>query len=353
MSLKSLYLYREAIEQAVQSYPDYLEHKIDTHPGNRYNFKITIKGESVAMLNVINLVDGTTTLNTEVGKNKPLSMSIAEHICKACSLPQTESKRLYIQDMSDENFQTLLDFLDLDEKISISAAKAISAGVQYVIGWREGGCIFINRFNSKAFSVQGTSLHIKERLVEVLAKVLPYQEVISIQMQSLEVNITSDQILAETETLMPTAFNQLDETLKAIISPSIALRTANIELSDYSVFTFPILRGIEGVLRWALISLGIVVADKIGVLFNKLPNGRFVLSPLHRGTVNSPAIVDALNNLYNIYHSERHTIFHTNISIPTTRIIEDREEALQIIDDGVSMIEDLYSKMHYANIQAI
>lgn len=354
MSLKNLSLYRSVIEDAVCTYPNYVAHTVKQLPDNRFNFTISVKGhQHPALLNVINLTDGNTTLNTEVGRNKQLSSSIAEHISLCCSLPNIESKRLYIKEMSDQDFRIFLDFISAEKKLKISEPKQIQNGQSYLLSWTEGGHVHITRYNTKSFSVQGNSNHVKEKLIEILTQVLPFKEVIAVQMESLEVNVTSDQVVAETEAIMPIAFKELGDTLVAIISPSIALRTVNIDLADYSAFTFPLLRGIEGVLRMILPRFGIIVGENVGAVFNKLNNGTFELQLAHRTKIPDVGIIRLIDELYNMYYIERHTTFHTNINVQTSRIIEDKDEALKIIDEGISNIEDLYIKVSNANLQAI
>lgn len=354
MSLKDLSLYRASIEESVKGFPGYLSHKVDKLPNDRYNFIIDVKGQKYpAMINIINLQDGNTTLNTTVGKNKELSNEISEHISKCCQLPIIPSKNLYLKEMSDEDFASFLEYVDAETELSITGPRQLKNAEQYQLSWIEGGHVHINWFKTKAFSVQGNSNHVKEKILEILTQVLPFEDVITAQLESLEVNITTDQVLAETETLMPLSFSNLGDTVIAIISPSIAFKTLDIELTDYSAFTFPVLRAIEGVLKLVFQHFGINFGENIGSVYDRLDNGSYELQTAHRAVIPSVGILRLINELYNMYHSERHTIFHTNILVQTSRVVEDKEEAVKIIDDGIGKIEELFTQMKNANIQTI
>ena len=55
--------------------------------------------------------------------------------------------------------------------------------------------------------------------------------------------------------------------------------------------------------------------------------------------------VEALEEIYNYFKANRHVIFHVDQILITTKIIEDKQEAISIINDVAALIERTYKKI--------
>jgi hypothetical protein len=341
-------LRRSAIEEAIKLFPDYDSHvKVDAGTKS-INITTKVKGvQKPAMITVRYLENGNTTIMDHVGRNQELSEKLAHHIVEQCALPVIESKRLYIANMSDEHFGTLIEYLDVDGRLTVSAPQDLQNGKKIAINWNEGGVIYLNRYNNGAFAVQGNSNHAKEVIVELLSQVLPLNDIIVAQMESLEVNITPDQVLSTVEIRMPESFSKMQDSLKAIISPSFALQTINVELEDYSAFAFPILRVTEGVLRTAYDHFGIAIGDgSVGSIFDRNEvTGEHFLQQAHTDNLPNVSTVNAITNLYKVHTRQRHQLFHIGKLVEIPRILETKEEADNIIDEAIHAIEAVYNKL--------
>lgn len=53
----------------------------------------------------------------------------------------------------------------------------------------------------------------------------------------------------------------------------------------------------------------------------------------------------ALEEIYNYFKANRHVIFHVDQILITTKIIEDKQEAISIINDVAALIERTYKKI--------
>ena len=49
-----------------------------------------------------------------------------------------------------------------------------------------------------------------------------------------------------------------------------------------------------------------------------------------------------LNDLYNFYFNNRHTLVHWNLDIEDTRILETSEESRELIKEGLTIIDNYY-----------
>jgi len=340
-------LRRSKIEEAIVLFQDYESHQTIAAGTDSYNIITKIKGLKVpAMITVKRLVSGNTSILDHVGKNVEYSQLIATHVVEICSVPLIESKRLYIKKMDDGDFNTLIEYLAIEPNINISEPTPIQNGNKYAVTWHEGGVIYLNRYDNSAFSVQGNSNHVKEIIVDILSNVLPLKDIILAQLTSLDVNITADQVLSDIEIRMPYAFTKMSNALKSILSPSFALQTVNIELEDYSAFTFPILRTTEGVLREAYDANGITLGEgNVGSIFDKDPGtGEYFLQAAHSSKLNR-AMETAITNLYNVHNKQRHQLFHIGDLVEIPRILETKEDADNIVEEAITAIEYIYKQL--------
>jgi len=348
MSYTDQSLRRSAIEKAIELFPEYDSHQTAVAGVNSFNITTKIKGvQKPAMITVKHLENGNTTIMDHVGRNHEFSEKIAQHVIQQCTVPLIESKRLYVGQMSDDHFNTLIEYLNIDDRLSISVPQALLTGQKYAVNWNEGGVIYLNRYNNGAFSVQGSSNHVKEVIVAVLSQVLPLNDIISAQMESLEVNITPDQVLSDIETRMPESFPKMPGSLKAIISPSFALQTLNIQLDDYSAFAFPILRVTEGVLRAAYDHFGIAIGEaSVGSIFDKNEQtGDHFLQIAHAANLPDVSTINAVTNLYKVHTRQRHQLFHIGNLVEIPRILETKGEADNIIEEAIHAVEAVYKKL--------
>jgi hypothetical protein len=142
------------------------------------------------------------------------------------------------------------------------------------------------------------------------------------------------------KTLIPNAYDFVGDKLVSIISPALALRKLAIELSDYSCFTFPALRGLEGYVK-------LLFVHKIGVTIGKDGFGEhFQNNGELKTTIKSKhdlKTCHAIENSYQYYRNQRHGLFHTDAIIETTRIISNKHDADNIIENVTKIIEETYT----------
>ena len=55
--------------------------------------------------------------------------------------------------------------------------------------------------------------------------------------------------------------------------------------------------------------------------------------------------VEALEEIYNYFRKNRHVIFHVDQILINTKVIEDRQEAVTIINDVARLIESTYKRI--------
>ncbi|WP_231490347.1 RNase LS family HEPN domain-containing protein [Pedobacter sp. Leaf170] len=338
MVFKELSLYKDRIVDSINSFSENTKCTVTETP-KMIKYTINVPEEKEALLSVYPNKNGTATIYAQVGKNTDLSLKIAHRIIEQCTVSEINAKALFISKMEDDEFEALLEYLDGDERITIDQAKAISVGKQFRVNWSDGGSVFINRFNSGSFSVQGSSNILKEIVFEGLTNLLPYQDTVSAKLQSLDIGMKADDVLLALKKIIPNAFDFLGDPLKAIISAAIVLKNADLKMLEYSAIVFPALKGLEGYIKKLFLVNGIEIT---GPTLAPYIESRKV-KPEHVAVIKNQHVVDAIEQCYAYYSTNRHILFHIDGTIIGTRTIDDIEFADSVINETFSLIENTYS----------
>lgn len=343
MSYKSLNLERDKIESAIKNFSEKALVQIHSKPHNLYIYTVKAESESLATLNVYYLNDGTTTILAETGKNHSLSKKIADYVVEKCEVKNIPEKSLYIKKLSEDDFTTLLEFLQ-DFNAKVEEGKNLPHGKQYKIISPYGDYVLLNKYDAGSFQVQGRGKIIKSWVIEGLTGLLPYKEIIDAQLKELDVNVSPETVISGLENVIPTAFEFLGNKLQAIMSPAIALNSVNITLSDYSAFVFPALKGLEGYIKKLLSENNVIVGnDGFGSILVGGSTDR--LNSTTIATINNTKIVRAIEECYTYYKKQRHGLFHVDGIVETSRVISKREEANEIITEIFDIIQKTYSNI--------
>ena len=132
--------------------------------------------------------------------------------------------------------------------------------------------------------------------------------------------------------------------LMQAFSEKIALTKKNLDAYDFSHYVFPACRALEGTIKYLFEKSGthISSANMIGNYYDKDSRGIYIL----KGKNNRDKIYkNKLEETYNVYNRNRHTIGHFGELIfnqehdSTTRILVSSEEAIDVIEEILDAIK--------------
>jgi hypothetical protein len=171
--------------------------------------------------------------------------------------------------------------------------------------------------------------------------------------------------------IMPNAFDKLpSDQLKKTVKQAIIFKNFKSNFEDYTVYTFPAYRALEGHLRWVLSELGIDWLTKLDskgkpastsfYMFDKVSSEgaySYVLQSCYHVNVESKyptkkeQFLTYIGELYQILSDERNSYFHwkklePGLMLDETVLIEDEEMARAIIVKCLTKIEEYY-KLFY------
>lgn len=290
---------------------------------------------------------GTATIQYEVGQNQDLSKTIAEEIVEACKISDNNSASCTFRNISDDDFQLIKEFIT-EDILDASFETIEDTGKQLRI-------IAEGRYHDKASIVyykttgtallQGKPLPIFQEIKLFFYELISNDDIIENENKVFNINITKTDISNQLQGYLPTAINFLDNKIVKILTPSLALDCVNIELDDYSCFSFPALRGIEGYVKQLLKQnfKEYKNTNKLGSLF-KDPDEQhfFPLQDFVKDDIKCSKTIEAIETSYNLYHSRRHPLFHVDKHVSSTPIIENKESAQAINVEILTTIETTY-----------
>ncbi|QED36708.1 hypothetical protein FK178_02805 [Antarcticibacterium arcticum] len=346
MSYKKLNLNRSIIKTTIETtVGTSVEIETSKKAEGFHIYKFTKTGFNPASLNIYYNNDGTTTLQPNTGKNQEWSKDIAGAISENCSVKEFNANSFYLKAIRIEDFNVVLDFLTHDCNAEVLSDTKNTNGRHIKLKGAQGDKMVLNHFNNGSFQAQGKPRMLFHDTIMILSELLPFKDIINTQLEYYETNLSSDDIIGELENRLPVAGKYIDDKIKSVISPSLALRKTDLALKDYSVFAFPILRGIEGVMKQLFASKGkLVTKDGFGELFEN--NGISVtFSQVTKSDIKSKNYEKALCDLYSFYSSHRHSLFHMDGTVSTSRII-DRPDAEHIINLGINVLESSYITLY-------
>jgi hypothetical protein len=307
---------------------------------NAVTYVLNVRDNEV-LLNIYSNLDGTTSINPKTGKHHSISTEIAEHIKTHCELPRRENNSLSLNDVSREEFNTVIDFL-LDSEATIIEEKNIDGGIQKKIKGKQGDMLVFKHFDKKSIQIQGKPILLFHEAIDILTQLFPFKEIINQQFKYYSIDLKPDEILKEMQVRIPDAYPNLQDRVKAVIATSIALnKIVDIQLSDFSAFAFPVLKGLEAILKKLFLPDHTIGKDGFKNYFDyNNHNGKYTLKVAIKADIGPKKNVCA-EKLYNFYVSQRHTLMHGAGVDSEIRIIG-REEAERIINSSLNIINEVY-----------
>lgn len=199
---------------------------------------------------------------------------------------------------------------------------------------------------TKKLLVQGKVSTLFKMFTTLLIEYLNCDNFIQILKNAYKIKIDVNSVNNSYDSLLP--------NIPKTISPNldILLKQAIIDLNDdkrndvdYTKYVFAALKALEAVLKFNLDKCLIPMSSNSFTMFDKDSTGVYILQPTYRSKISGEK-AQKIENCYNHYYNQRHTLFHFGIVIGgkdlNTRLIKTKEEANNLINDTLKIINDNY-----------
>lgn len=360
---KKLNLDRSLLRESIQKYwdsngcqqCDYIERKPNSH---RVKY---VQDDREVMVELLFIKDGTTTINTKVGKNQDVGELIATYLKSELVSDARKSVNLTVKNVSGQIFEDLLTFLEefcneesvtaaivLESKTENAVQRSVKVSTEY-----KDSLTLTHYLTTHNLLIQGKPLYAYAQVSYFLSEYTDLDGFLSIVHKGeSKPDIAVDQATVETELerLMPSAYDKVGQGILSLVSTSYALRGISLDLADYSCFVYPVLRAVEGVMRRLLLAEGCPVKNfkyAFGEIFyrDRHTSGRYVVREEYKNKFNNDSFCAALELCYNHYHQQRHALFHMDDLTDASMFIPTQDRAVHYIDTAIGIIEQAYSKI--------
>jgi len=289
------------------------------------------------------------------GKEGQLSKELVEFIISNSAFKNVASGN-FTCDLSEEAFNLLKEYLDDLQGVSIEKDENKGANghvLQYVseIGDKITLTYYTTTHNLR-FQGYLMKLHVE---VKCFLNAYTYvrTEVQTIQANKIATNETK--ILNVINTELRNSYDKLDPLLQDLLYDAITQIVIRPSARDYSVWTFPALKALEGRIKQMFSFEGIRINDKIGFAVKdirtntKRPMFNFV-GAKHVINTSIVSISDGntlseLSDCYTYWNKNRNELFHAKQVLGMTRQIGTPEEAENIIYEVCKLVEKSYIKV--------
>ena len=351
-------LLQKLVSETIKSLWDNTTVSEITDAGNQKRICFTVNGNP-AMLAIYQKQDGTTTFQA-IGKNTDFTKQLISEL-ENRAYPDTNDVKSFSMYIGNEWIRRTIDFLiklTTKENYGFYESKTNNGNAIHSFTSAIGDKLTVTECRDGKVLIQGKPLYL-------------YNELLSFVSYSPNVNM--DEIVAATKafvtdkikdapsararmaSLMPRAYGDgiINETIWKVFSPSMALIDADATMEDYSCLMFPALRALEGYLEFLLDEIGEVIDQHhvIGNIFRVDPTdaNKFIMSKraaISNANLKSPQYKPALEEVYTYFNKHRHVSFHMNQIFIDTKVITNKQEAIDTVDEVTELIERTFISTH-------
>lgn len=204
----------------------------------------------------------------------------------------------------------------------------------------------ISLFNDIKMVVQGRRSNLFQILTTEIIDSIACGDFIQILKSAYNISIDTSKTDEDFNNLLPTLSKKsIPENISLLLKQSI-INLNNPAKSDieFSMYVFPVLRALEGILKYNLEKCSIEMSSNRFEMFQQTA-GVYTLKDQYRNN-NTVDNITKLENCYNHLYNNRHTLVHFGIILwgqdVNTRLINSKSEANELITDTLTIIEHNY-----------
>jgi len=343
MSLKKLHLYRNQIEKVVRDYVGNETLEIEVQSPQKIKYSVTFADGNVlpAIVFVDYNQDGTTTIEDTRGRNKEYAAKLAEHIAKNTQASLYDTGYLYFTNITQEQFDMFVEYITSCNATITS--QAVVNGQKYNICGEYGDMLYATKFNNGSILFQGHPCITFNNAITILSDIYPEDIILDGLTKYYKLSFEQADVEKELYSQCPNLNGNLtDDVVKAIL-PSLALRRKIPDgLTDYSYLCFPILRGLECIIKTVFKDKGDPIPTTRGFGNYMCYDDASLTASVHSSKVAlfpDPVEKARVETLYKLWFEQRHRIFHLDPLMP---ILLNKEDALDIIEQSLNTMNNAY-----------
>ncbi len=310
---------------------------------NEYTYRVSINDGKNKKPGLINIYNRQGLYCMDIGGTPSLAS-----ICKNCSefiverlqIPSAERQSFTIRGVDSDVAELCLHYLG--ENYTLSKDKEdVPNARHFIVTDTYRSSVSVICYQNGTLYVQGACTSLFLRVVTDITKETEAVPNAVVEELIRIAPVVHKRYETEINKLVKKPKPLVDNHLDVMVLSSVILANSSISIGDYGVFTFGVLKTIEGLLALKLNSHLNRDNDNFNGCFK--PDNHNI-QRLCIPDFNSPensTIKSAIESSYNFYNNNRHSTFHVKkLNVSASRILS-HSEAIGIIDDGLALINKL------------
>lgn len=353
---KNLVLLKEKIAPLMEKFVQ--QNQIDINKKSATSMKevycLSRMGMADGLFEIYHNSNGTTTFNA-TGKNKDIGNQLASFLAAHVA----EEKGRINMTLTGYEYKHLKPIIELmlEKKTSTGDQVFCFTETEEPHGIRFDICNSIDKdklqvtvYNTKKVVIRGLPLSCYQEFIfqlSILLDAAGLAYVFSRTDESCTQLLEKKTVVNNLKAKLEEAYDKLPTILQNMLISSASLKSVHFDLPDYSCFLYADLRALEGVLKDILGNFEEFDLEEntIGDHFKKTTPQKYTLRPEFSSIIPNEALRLALDNAYSFYNHQRHTLFHVDNTIVTSRILQNFDQVLNLTDDIYILMKNLYKAM--------
>jgi len=270
----------------------------------------------------------------------PVCRSCSEFIKERLQIPSAERQTFTVRGVDPDIAELCLQYLDANYVLS-SDKKDVPDARHFLVSDSYRSSVSVICYENGTIYVQGAYTALFLRVVTDITKAAEVAPEATVSELLRIAPLVRQRYPIDVDALVTRPQPLKNNHLDVMLLSSVILANSAVALGDYGAYSFGVLKAIEGLLSLKLISHLSSDSASFGKCFS--PDARNVqrLSVHDFDAPEQSALKSAIEDSYNFYNNNRHSTFHVKkLAVAASRILT-QEEALDMIDDGLKLINQL------------
>ena len=257
-----------------------------------------------------------------------------------------ENSGYIINNASEREIDSLMSEMTLEYK-GLKTSKSIAENkIMWLVQFNNNKLNVSFFPTTKKLVIQGKLSDLFKMFTTLIIEHLNSDNFIQILKNAYKIQINMNLVNDSYSNLLPNIPKSVPQNLDLLLKQAIIdLNEGKWNDVTYNKYAFAVLTALEATLKFNLDKCSIPMSGNTFTMFDKDANGVFTLKNNFQSNI-SKLNVSKIENCYNHYFNQRHTLFHFGIVLAgqdhNTRIIKTKEEVNNLIKDTLKVINDNY-----------
>lgn len=305
-------------------------------------------GSEFAMVDLLFVKSGATTVQWKIGRNQPLGKELAEYLKSTIEPDQIENIFYSLSGIIENEISPVFDQASEDGNFDFTVSSNNEKEKKVVLESKKNqDSITITHYKTtNKLLIQGKPLSSYRFFIYLLAELLDLSglEKVLCRKDDGAAEIVREEVALDyLKGAIPCTFEDIPKKVRDLLIAGCCVKLAAPSLPEYSMLLFPDLRALEGVIRRQMSRYSMNVGGTehgFGEYF-AFSEGIATLKDEYVDVIDNSDMIDALNKGYTFLRKHRNTLFHMDDFTESSRTIDTLDKAIELSKETYILIGKL------------